>query len=116
VSVRLCLNELLTLDKYINMITTRGGASLHKLCREHSTIPVITGGIGVCHIFVDESADFDNALPIIVNAKTQCPSACNTLETLLAHRNIAEQFLPKLCQIMANNNDILHTDLKRDHC
>ncbi|MCO6560209.1 MAG: glutamate-5-semialdehyde dehydrogenase [Gilliamella sp.] len=104
------IHELLKLDKYIDMIIPRGGASLHKLCREHSTIPVITGGIGVCHIFVDESADVDNALPIIVNAKTQRPSTCNTLETLLVHRNIAEQFLPKLCQVMADNNVVLHTD------
>lgn len=104
------IHELLKLDKYIDMIIPRGGASLHKLCREHSTIPVITGGIGVCHIFVDESADVDNALPIIVNAKTQRPSTCNTLETLLVHQNIAEQFLPKLCQVMADNNVVLHTD------
>ncbi|OCG39854.1 glutamate-5-semialdehyde dehydrogenase [Gilliamella sp. Bif1-4] len=104
------IHELLKLDKYIDMIIPRGGASLHKLCREHSTIPVITGGIGVCHIFVDETADFDKALPIIVNAKTQRPSTCNTLETLLVHRNIAEQFLPKFSQIMADNNVILHAD------
>ncbi|OCG32830.1 glutamate-5-semialdehyde dehydrogenase [Gilliamella sp. Choc3-5] len=104
------IHELLKLDKYIDMIIPRGGASLHKLCREHSTIPVITGGIGVCHIFIDESANFDNALPIIANAKTQRPSTCNTLETLLVHRNIAEQFLPKLCQVMADNNVVLHTD------
>ncbi|SCB85110.1 glutamate-5-semialdehyde dehydrogenase [Gilliamella bombicola] len=102
--------ELLKLDKYIDMIIPRGGASLHKLCREYSTIPVITGGIGVCHIFVDETADFDNALPIIVNAKTQRPSTCNTLETLLVHRNIAEKFLPKLYQVMVDNNVVLHTD------
>ncbi|SCB87761.1 glutamate-5-semialdehyde dehydrogenase [Gilliamella intestini] len=104
------VHELLKLDKYVDMIIPRGGASLHKLCREHSTIPVITGGIGVCHIFVDETADFDKALPIIVNAKTQRPSTCNTLETLLVHRNIAKQFLPKFSQIMADNNVILHAD------
>ncbi|MWP46920.1 glutamate-5-semialdehyde dehydrogenase [Gilliamella sp. Pas-s27] len=104
------IHELLKLDKYIDMIIPRGGASLHKLCREHSTIPVITGGIGVCHIFVDETIEFDKALPIIVNAKTQRPSTCNTLETLLIHRNIAKQFLPKLSQAMADNNVILHAD------
>jgi glutamate-5-semialdehyde dehydrogenase len=105
------IHELLKLNKYVDMIIPRGGASLHKLCRENSTIPVITGGIGVCHIFVDETADFDKALPIIVNAKIQRPSTCNTLETLLVHRNIAEQFLPKFSKIMADNNVILHADL-----
>ena len=104
------ITELLKLDKYVDMIIPRGGAALHKLCREHSTIPVITGGIGVCHIFVDESADFDKALSIIVNAKTQRPSTCNTVETLLVHTAIANTFLPKLNQIMADNQVILHAD------
>lgn len=104
------INELLKLDKYVDMIIPRGGAALHKLCREHSTIPVITGGIGVCHMFIDESMDFDCAFPIIINAKTQRPSTCNTLETLLVHTNIADTFLPKLSQIMADNNVILHAD------
>ena len=104
------ITELLKLDKYVDMIIPRGGAALHKLCREHSTIPVITGGIGVCHIFVDENADFDKALSIILNAKTQRPSTCNTVETLLVHTEIANTFLPKLSQIMADNQVILHAD------
>jgi len=104
------ITELLKLDKYVDMIIPRGGAALHKLCREHSTIPVITGGIGVCHIFVDESVDFDKAFPIILNAKTQRPSTCNTVETLLVHTEIANTFLPKLSQIMADNQVILHAD------
>lgn len=104
------ITELLKLDKYVDMIIPRGGEALHKLCREHSTIPVITGGIGVCHIFVDESADFDAAFSIILNAKTQRPSTCNSVETLLVHTEIANTFLPKLSQIMADNNVILHAD------
>ncbi|QIQ21382.1 glutamate-5-semialdehyde dehydrogenase [Zophobihabitans entericus] len=104
------INELLKLDKYVDMLIPRGGAALHKLCREHATIPVITGGIGVCHTFVDESADFDKAFDIIVNAKTQRPSTCNTTETLLVHTKIAEQFLPKLSQVMADNKVVLHAD------
>lgn len=104
------INELLKLDKYVDMIIPRGGAALHKLCREHSTIPVITGGIGVCHMFVDQSMDFDKAFPIIINAKTQRPSTCNTLETLLVHTEIADLFLPKLSQIMADNKVVLHAD------
>ncbi|MCX8596381.1 MULTISPECIES: glutamate-5-semialdehyde dehydrogenase [unclassified Gilliamella] len=104
------ITELLKLDKYVDMIIPRGGEALHKLCREHSTIPVITGGIGVCHIFVDESADFDAAFSIILNAKTQRPSTCNSVETLLIHTEIANTFLPKLSQIMADNHVILHAD------
>ena len=104
------INELLKLDKYVDMIIPRGGSALHKLCREHSTIPVITGGIGVCHIFMDESMDFDSAFPIIVNAKTQRPSTCNTVETLLVHTKIANTFLSKLSQIMADSGVILHAD------
>lgn len=104
------VNQLLKLDQYIDMIIPRGGAVLHKLCREHSSIPVITGGIGVCHIFIDESMDFKQAFPVIVNAKTQRPSTCNTVETLLVHRAIAKSFLPKLSQIMADNHVVLHAD------
>ena len=90
------------------MLKPRGGAGLHKLCREQSTIPVITGGIGVCHIFVDETAEIAPALKIIVNAKTQRPSTCNTVETLLVHRNIADTFLPALSKQMAESGVTLH--------
>ena len=62
---RALVTELLTLDEYVDMIIPRGGAGLHKFCREHSRIPVITGGIGICHLFVDESADLAPALSII---------------------------------------------------
>ncbi|KNC95386.1 glutamate-5-semialdehyde dehydrogenase [Trabulsiella odontotermitis] len=105
---RALVSEMLRLDKYIDMIIPRGGAGLHKLCREQSTIPVITGGIGVCHIFVDESAEIDPALKIIVNAKTQRPSTCNTVETLLVHQKIAAAFLPALSQQMAKSGVTLH--------
>lgn len=104
------INELLKLDKYVDMIIPRGGAALHKLCKEQSTIPVITGGIGICHIFIDESMDFDSALPIIINAKTQRPSTCNTVETVLIHANIANTFLPIFSQAMADNSVTLHAD------
>lgn len=92
------------------MIIPRGGASLHRLCREQSTIPVISGGIGVCHIFVDETAPTASALDIIVNAKTQRPSACNSVETLLIHRAIAAPFLAALSQRMAASGVTLHAD------
>ncbi|HCB0298384.1 TPA: glutamate-5-semialdehyde dehydrogenase [Klebsiella pneumoniae] len=105
---RALVGEMLKMDKYIDMLIPRGGSGLHKLCREQSTIPVITGGIGVCHIFVDETAEIPPALKIIVNAKTQRPSTCNTVETLLVHRNIADTFLPALSKQMAESGVTLH--------
>ncbi|OAT77736.1 glutamate-5-semialdehyde dehydrogenase [Mangrovibacter phragmitis] len=107
---RALVNEMLRMDQYIDMLIPRGGAGLHKLCREQSTIPVITGGIGVCHIFVDESADIAPALNVIVNAKTQRPSTCNTVETLLVHTAIADRFLPELSNVMAQRGVTLHAD------
>lgn len=105
---RALVTELLRLDKYVDMLIPRGGAALHKLCREQSTIPVITGGIGICHTFVDESADFDNALRIIESAKVQRPSACNSLETLLVHQAIAPSFLSALSIKMHQAGVTLH--------
>ncbi|MGL4650047.1 MAG: glutamate-5-semialdehyde dehydrogenase [Caldilineaceae bacterium] len=92
---------LLRLDQYVDMIIPRGGAALHKLCREQATIPVITGGMGICHLYLEPSADFDKSLEIIVNAKTQRPSTCNTLDTLLVHEQAAANFLPLLARRMA---------------
>ena len=80
---RALVGELLRLDEYVDMIIPRGGAGLHKLCQEQSTIPVITGGIGVCHLYVDASADLERALDVIENAKVQRPSVCNALDTVL---------------------------------
>ncbi|WP_435929195.1 glutamate-5-semialdehyde dehydrogenase [Dryocola sp. BD613] len=109
---RALVNELLKMDRYVDMLIPRGGAGLHKLCREQSTIPVITGGIGVCHTFVDDTAEIEPALKIIVNAKTQRPSTCNTLETLLVHQEIAQTFLPALSRQMAESGVTLHADEK----
>ena len=92
------LVELLSLDKHVDMIIPRGGAGLHAFCRQNSRIPVITGGIGICHLFVDASADQDAALKIIHNAKTQRPTVCNALDTILVHRQIAAQFLPRVVE------------------
>jgi glutamate-5-semialdehyde dehydrogenase len=90
--------EMLKLHQYIDMIIPRGGSALHSFCRENSTIPVITGGLGVCHLFVDASADQDAALKIIHNAKTQRPSVCNAVDTILVHREIAASFLPRVVE------------------
>ncbi len=97
------VTELLRLDKYVDMIIPRGGAGLHRLCREQATIPVITGGIGICHIFVDASADLARAVDIVENAKVQRPSVCNALDTVLVHRDVAERFLPALAERLARS-------------
>lgn len=109
-SDRALVNELLKMDRYVDILIPRGGAGLHRLCREQSTIPVITGGIGVCHIFVDETADLHKALPVIRNAKVQRPSVCNAVETLLVHEKVAAEFLPLLSDHMAVDNVTLHAD------
>ncbi len=98
---RALVTALLRLDKYVDMIIPRGGAALHQLCKEQSTIPVITGGIGICHLFVDESADLERAVDIIENSKVQRPSVCNALDTLLVHTAVAPQFLPMIARRMA---------------
>ncbi|HBO38857.1 MAG TPA: glutamate-5-semialdehyde dehydrogenase [Pasteurellaceae bacterium] len=107
---RALVMELLKLDRYVDMIIPRGGAGLHELCKQHSTIPVITGGIGVCHIFVEQSADQNKALALIDNAKTQRPSTCNTLETLLVQESIAGDFLPKLACYLQPKKVKYHAD------
>ncbi|MGQ9491307.1 MAG: glutamate-5-semialdehyde dehydrogenase [Anaerolineae bacterium] len=100
---RALVTELLRLDKYVDMIIPRGGAGLHRLCREQATIPVITGGIGICHIFVDASADLARAVDIVENAKVQRPSVCNALDTVLVHRAVAERFLPAMAERLAQS-------------
>lgn len=90
------LKQLLKLDQFIDMVIPRGGAPLQNFCLKESTIPVITGGIGICHLFVDRSVDIDRAIKVVVNAKTQRPSVCNALDTLLVHTQVASQFLPKV--------------------
>lgn len=90
------VGQMLKLHQYIDMIIPRGGSGLHTFCRENSTIPVITGGLGICHLYVDETADFDAALAIIHNAKTQRPAVCNALDTLLVKREVAAEFLPRV--------------------
>lgn len=101
---RTLVAQMLRLDEYIDMIIPRGGAGLHRLCREESSIPVITGGIGICHVYVDETADLENAVDIIENAKVQRPSVCNALDTLLVHPSVAAELLPKVARRLVIND------------
>lgn len=97
------VTQLLRLDQYVDMIIPRGGNTLHKLCREVATIPVITGGIGICHIYVDQSADLERAVDIIENSKVQRPSVCNSLDTILVHPEVAADLLPQVARRLAKS-------------
>jgi glutamate-5-semialdehyde dehydrogenase len=96
VAEREAVYELLTLEDYIDLVIPRGGEELIRAVVSHSRIPVIKHYKGVCHIFVDESADEAMAEAIVVNAKVQRPAVCNALETLLIHEVIAPRFLPRM--------------------
>lgn len=98
------------LRKLIDVIIPRGGAGLISRVVEHSTVPVIETGTGICHTFVDKTADFDMAIKICDNAKTQRPSVCNAMETLLIHKDIAEEFLPKVAAVLREKNVELRGD------
>jgi glutamate-5-semialdehyde dehydrogenase len=102
--------ELLQMDEYIDMVIPRGGAGLHAFCRKNSRIPVITGGIGICHLYVDESADLPRAVEVIRNAKIQRPSVCNALDTVLVHPAVADRFLPALVERLAADGVTFRAD------
>ncbi len=93
---RAMINQMLRLTEYIDLIIPRGGVALHKLCRETSNIPVITGGIGINHYYIDTTVEQDKAVEVIYNAKVQRPTVCNALGTLLLQRQVAAEFLPKV--------------------
>jgi glutamate-5-semialdehyde dehydrogenase len=107
---RALVTELMRLHSHVDLIIPRGGNALHEYCRENSIIPVITGGIGICHLFVDESADQESALEVIRNAKLQRPTVCNALDTLLAHRAIAADFLPAVVRDLFHDGVAFRAD------
>jgi len=89
-------NEMMRLNGYLDVLIPRGGAGLINSVVQNSTVPVIQTGVGNCHVYVDESADFEKAAKIVINAKTQRPGVCNACESLLVHEKIAEAFLPEI--------------------
>ncbi|MDY3109328.1 MAG: glutamate-5-semialdehyde dehydrogenase [Lachnospiraceae bacterium] len=103
-------NAFMKLKQYVDVLIPRGGAGLISAVVENSTIPVIETGTGNCHIYVDEYADMEKAVPIIVNAKTQRVSVCNTCESLVVHEAVAEKFLPLLQKAMAEKKVELRGD------
>lgn len=98
---RAVIETLLTQKESIDLVIPRGGEGLIQYVTEHSQIPVIQHFKGVCHLFIDKNADFTKAINILVNGKTQRPSACNAIETLLVHQDIATEFLPLAAKALA---------------
>ena len=97
-STRQSVQDLIKARGLVDVIVPRGGAGLIAFVTENSTVPVIETGAGNCHIFVDESADFDMADGIVINAKTQRPSVCNSAEKLLVHENVAAEYIPRIAK------------------
>ena len=95
---RTIVNDLLKMRDVIDLVIPRGGEGLIKFVRDNSLIPVVAGGIGVCHTFVDATAELEKAAHIIYNAKVQRPTVCNAIDTVLVHKDIAEAFLPIMAQ------------------
>lgn len=95
---------MMKMNRYIDVLIPRGGAGLIQSVVQNSTVPVIETGVGNCHVFVDESADIEKAVNIIVNAKAQRPGVCNAAETMLVHKNIAEEFLPAAIKALKEKN------------
>ena len=93
---RAAVQELIRMDRYVDVVIPRGGAGLIKMVVQNSSVPVIQTGVGVCHTFVDENADLVMAREIAFNAKVSRPSVCNAMETLLVHEKIAAEFLPAM--------------------
>lgn len=100
------VDEILEAKGFIDVVLPRGGAKLIKMVVEKAKIPVIETGSGVCHLFIDETADIDKGVKIAENAKLQRPGVCNAIETLLVHKNIAEKFLPQLVKQFAGRAEL----------
>ena len=100
------VDKILTAKGFIDVVLPRGGANLIKMVVEKATVPVIETGSGVCHTFIDETADIQKAVLIAENAKLQRPGVCNAMETLLVHKNIAKEFLPELVKKFDNRAEL----------
>ena len=107
---RTLINHMLKMRGIIDLIIPRGGASLIKLVSENAAMPVLTGGIGVCHTYVDKNADLDKAVAIAYNAKVQRPTVCNALDCLLVHSQAAAAFLPVIAKEWAKAGGEMHCD------
>ena len=107
---RALVGEMLKMSDYIDLMVPRGGESFVKFVAQNAAMPVVAGGIGVCHTYVDCTADVNKAVPIVYNAKVQKPSVCNALDTVLVHKSIAKHFLPLMAKELAKAGVELHCD------
>jgi glutamate-5-semialdehyde dehydrogenase len=107
---RATVKSLLNARGKVDLVIPRGSAALIRMVVDESTVPTIETGAGVCHVYVDEFADIEKALPILINSKTHRPSVCNAAETLLVHRAIAPTFLPMALKALSDAGVILHAD------
>ena len=107
---RTLVNQMLQMKGIIDLIIPRGGAGLIKLVSENAAMPVVTGGIGVCHTYVDKSADVNKAVAIAYNAKVQRPTVCNALDCILVHNQIAQAYLPSIAKEWAKAGVEMHCD------
>lgn len=103
-------NELMRLNDYVDVLIPRGGSGLIRAVVEHASVPVIETGVGNCHVYVDQAAEIGMAADIVFNAKTSRPSVCNACESLLVHRDIAEQALPAIKRRLDEEQVILRGD------
>ncbi|WP_267383303.1 glutamate-5-semialdehyde dehydrogenase [Cyanobacterium sp. uoEpiScrs1] len=104
------IRELLTLENDVDLIIPRGSNDFVRYVQHNTNIPVLGHADGICHLYVDKQADLNKAVAITVDSKTQYPAACNAIETLLVHHDIAPQFLPKIAQVLKKNNVELRGD------
>ena len=107
---RALVGQMLSLRDYIDIVVPRGGAELIRFVAENARMPVLTGGVGVCHTYVDRLADLDKAVDIVTNAKTRNWSICNALDTLLVHADVAVGYLPRAAQSLAARGVELRCD------
>jgi glutamate-5-semialdehyde dehydrogenase len=107
---RTLVNHMLKMKGIIDLMIPRGGAELIKLVSENAAMPVVTGGIGVCHTYIDKSADINKAVAIAYNAKVQRPTVCNALDCILVHSQIAQDYLPAIAKEWAKAGVEMHCD------
>ncbi|MBN1643432.1 MAG: glutamate-5-semialdehyde dehydrogenase [Dehalococcoidales bacterium] len=109
---RSLVDKMLKMNEYIDLMIPRGGEAFVKLVARNATMAVVAGGIGVCHTYIDLSANLEKAVAIVYNAKVQKPSVCNALDTVLVHKGIAKNFLPAMAKELAKAGVELHCDAR----
>ncbi len=106
------VGAMLRAAEQIDLMIPRGGADLIRRVRDEAAMPVVAGGIGVCHTYIDAGADLEMAAPIVINAKTQRPSVCNAMDTLLVHREVAAEFVPRITRALGERGVTVHADAR----